>query len=384
MKYRWFKILYLLLFALLIVFRMLFEGGDSPGGIWNIFQGIFVLSGVILLCKNGRSILRLPPAKTFVGFSFYIWILSLPALGNFSISSLFYFIVIPFAAMSMAVFYYYNSKTDTKDGAFIIVAAFYAFAFLFFLERRASFFYDISAMTANAYYVICLLPVALLFHPKKLSFVPFVVTFIVVIFSGKRTGILALALMLTTYYYDSTQSVLKKIGSLLGFGIIAVAAYYVYSYFRVQYNIDVLSRIENLSEDGGSGRDRIWLTILVDFVHSHPIEMLFGHGHGSVAALRGGQAHNDFIQVLYEYGIFALLAYIYFYYKLFTTWIRMKRMQYPNAKHFVLTLIVALFMANFSFFIVEPRIILCCSLCWGLLLSDWWKYRNELNESSEI
>lgn len=373
--------IYILLFALLIVFRMLFEGSrEGGGGIWNIFQIIFVLTGLYVLIKKRQSIIiNISPIKIFVVFSMYIWFLSFPYLGDFTFDTIYYFLVVPFGVMVLLTFYYLGLKNDINNSSWILLTLFYAIAYIFISKRQSSLLgIEDEVMVANSYYLLCLLPIILVFHKNKYSIIPFIVTLAVLLFSGKRAGTLAIGLMLPIYYFSFSKKTSKTIANLLSLILVFIVLNYIYSYFQTKYSLDMLSRLESMSEDGGSGRFDRWKTIINGIGNSNIFNLLFGHGYKSVAKLAGGQAHNDFLQMLYEYGFFAFILYISFYFKLLKLWLKMHRKKYPYAKNFLMSIIAALFMAMFSFFIIEPRIIICSSLCWGLFLADWRKF--QINE----
>lgn len=373
--------IYILLFAVLIVFRMLFEGSrEGGGGIWNIFQIIFVLTGLYVLIKKRQSIIKnISPIKIFVVFSMYIWFLSFPYLGDFTFDTIYYFLVVPFGVMVLLTFYYLGLKNDINNSSWILLTLFYAIAYIFISKRQSSLLgIEDEVMVANSYYLLCLLPIILVFHKNKYSIIPFIVTLAVLLFSGKRAGTLAIGLMLPIYYFSFSKKTSKTIANLLSLILVFIVLNYIYSYFQTKYSLDMLSRLESMSEDGGSGRFDRWKTIINGIGNSNTFNLLFGHGYKSVAKLVGGQAHNDFLQMLYEYGFFAFILYISFYFKLLKLWLKMHRKKYPYAKNFLMSIIAALFMAMFSFFIIEPRIIICSSLCWGLFLADWRKF--QINE----
>lgn len=378
-KYRYIYTFYLLLFSALIVFRMLFEGGiGGSGGVWNIFQVVFVMTGIYILLKTGFSIINhISSIKALTLFSLYIWVLSYPYLGDFTYDTIYYFLVVPFAVMVILTFYYFGLKNNINNSSWILLILFYAIALLFFSKRQNYLlgYNEEGTLVANAYYSLCLLPLILIYHKKKLSAIPFIITIAVILFSGKRAGILAVGIMLPMYYLTFSKKVVRNVSNVLILILIVITLNYIYNFFEKTYNLDMLSRLANIVEDGGSNRDIIWTGIFDRIINSNSVNFLFGHGYKRVFRDFGGEAHNDFLQVFYEYGLFALVMYISFYISLFKLWLKMQNKKYPYAKNFLMSIVAALFMAMFSFFIVEPRIIICSSLCWGLFLADWRKFQ---------
>lgn len=76
----------------------------------------------------------------------------------------------------------------------------------------------------------------------------------------------------------------------------------------------IAARFAITAETGGSGREGIYASVLNHFMESSFLEMLFGHGFVSVRLITGGPlAHNDFLQLLYDGGVFAVLLYVMFW-----------------------------------------------------------------------
>ena len=103
--------------------------------------------------------------------------------------------------------------------------------------------------------------------------------------------------------------------------------------------------------------------------------MLFGNGNGSIGELVGGHAHNDFLEFLYEYGLFAFVLYVVFYILLIKETIKMYKHGYVYAKEFTCSVVVALCMSMFSFYAIDCTHITSSSICQGLILADWYKFK---------
>lgn len=377
-RYRYKSTFFAILFSSLIIIRILLEG--TGGGIWNIFQAIFVASGLTVLIHRSKIVFNSPkPIVIFTVFSIYIWILSTLYLEQIDLDKLFYFLVVPFAGMVTLVFYNIGLKTDIDNKKIIYLITFYVVAFIFFTGRRKVLTgaADLGMMVANSYYLLTLLPLILVFTKIRFSFVSFLVAFIIILMSGKRAGMLAISMMLFLFYLDfSFKNTKKTIQNIAILFIVIIVAYFIYNIFEQQFNLDVISRLENLSEDGGSGRDTRWRKVIEGIGNAHPVEFLFGHGYKSINAYAGSDAHNDFLQVFYEYGLFAFILYIGFYFSMIKLAVKMLKSKYPYAKQFLISIIAALFLASFSFFIIEPRVIIGSAVTWGLIMADWKKYLN--------
>lgn len=357
------------------------ESAERVGGVWNLIQVALILSGIITYIYYIKNYdLNNPTLNTFLLFGLYIWILSFFSLPNLSFSNLYYFLVVPFGPMVMLLFYYLGVKSNIKTSSWIYIISFFIIAYLV-STRRVDYFTMISeskGMVANAYYVIGLLPLVLVFIKSKYRVIPFVIAVIVVLLSGKRAGMLAAALMIIFYFTSfSIKEFKKTLRSVIGLSLIMIIVYYVFTYLNSSFELNTLNRLQSLETDGGSGRDVRWKAIINTVSNSNIINFLFGHGHRSTAIYFRGEAHNDFLQVLFEYGLFALFLYISFFTSLLRSSYLMFKTKYPYAKNFFISIIAALFLAMFSFFIIEPRYITAIAITWGLLLADWYKFKKQ-------
>ena len=77
-------------------------------------------------------------------------------------------------------------------------------------------------------------------------------------------------------------------------------------------NITIFERFSTLQEDGGSGRVDTYELVWKAFKNSTVIEQIFGHGFNAVFLdkVSVSSAHNDFLEVLYDFGILGFFMYI--------------------------------------------------------------------------
>lgn len=87
-----------------------------------------------------------------------------------------------------------------------------------------------------------------------------------------------------------------------------------------------------------SGRDNIWNTIIAGFNRSDFMAQMFGHGNTGILNWLPrlglpGNAHNTWLEILYNYGILGVLVYLSFYIYLFKMYFRMRRDKYEYADY---------------------------------------------------
>lgn len=164
----------------------------------------------------------------------------------------------------------------------------------------------------SIYYVIFLLPFVL--H-NKWRYIFFGIAGICVLLSGKQGAFVAFVLGLVLFYITERKVTQRGLSIKL---IIALLVAFFFSIFAYQYvvqhyNIDILLGFQSIREEGGNGRLDIYTRVFALIKQSSLGEILFGHGGlNAVASTLGISAHNDFFEVLFDFGAFGLVAYLLF------------------------------------------------------------------------
>ena len=227
---------------------------------------------------------------------------------------------------------------------------------------------------SSVYYLLFLLP--FLFTEKKKIFqiIGLSIIFAAILLSVKRTGIIALVVFLVIYYYignrqkqKSTRDIVRNILlALVVISLIGIGLYWIIQ----NYDVDIIIKLQNISEDGGSGRTEIWGEVLSMIVHSNPIALLFGHGFNSVYynSTIGLSAHNDFLEVIYDYGILGFFMYLKLWLYLFKNGRKLYKRKSIYAPAFIASLGMTFFFSLTSHLIIYPTYFWFLCLFWGYIL----------------
>lgn len=239
---------------------------------------------------------------------------------------------------------------------------------------------------SSVYYLLFLLPFLFLEKKKIYKIIGFFIIFIAILLSVKRTGIIALVIFLIIYYYinnkqkqKSTRDIIKNV--LLTSVVVAIIGAGLYWIIQ-NYDIDIIIKLQNMSEDGGSGRTEVWGEVISMIIHSNPIALLFGHGFNSVYydSVIGLSAHSDFLEVIYDYGILGFLMYMKLWFYLFTNGIKLYKRKSAYAPVFLASLGMAFFFSLTSHLIIYPTYFLFLCLFWGSVLGIIYNDRRGNND----
>lgn len=362
-------------FCVLKVLRGSDTGSTASGGFWNYISLFYY--PVFLLVFEVKAKYRV---KTiFVSSLLYVLLTFFAALLNttiqFDVLKIYQFLMIPYSILVFWTFYLCSDKSDI--GEKIILWGYFACLGLnLYSILRFRFAGADQAMESDIYFSLGLLPFALqLLKNKKVKIVIIVSEFFAVFMVNKRTALISFAIGLVIYLLiDSWTNEKRKFGTTLKTIIMAtisvVLFYGISKYIDDKYEMNIYYRLFRLAEDGGSGRDVLYERIWEGFKNSSFAEKMFGHGMNTAGQIGGaGQAHNDLLEILYDYGVFAFASAVVFYLSLIVEGIRLVKRKSPYAATFAFSLVIGLFLAMFSYFLIYYTYVTCIMAFWGYVMA---------------
>ena len=232
------------------------------------------------------------------------------------------------------------------------------------------------AMLSTAYYPLFLLPLVLLNKNTVIKWGLIFFIFITILFSSKRGGFIVLFVALAINFFVSLRqkkSLKKMLPMLIGGGIGIYLLITLMNLFISQNDLSILERLGNIQDDGGSGRDFVWAyTWRMITEESNVLPLLFGHGFNAVYSdsMLELSAHNDFLEIIYDYGFIGLLLYFALYVQLFSYYKRIKK-HLPNvAGAFAASIAMALCISMVAHLVINPILFMFLCLFWGLYIGE--------------
>lgn len=377
-------ILLLSVFSIMRIYRnSLGYSATGVGGIWNVISLYFVILAILTTFGILRRKYKYSKGIIFsAAFSLLSQLHVLFFAETVSISTIYNFLMIGYFASILIVFFVASQDglgnkqiwlSIVMSGLITIMSFISVF---WFRSGRLSF-----SMVSNAYYALCILPfVILISNNKKVNLIFYIAVGAVVIFSGKRTGLIAFALFILTValfealHRNKLNDFLKTVFVVT---IAIIAFYYLYNRLAATYDLRLLQRMTTLLEDGGSGRDDIYRQIWEGMKNSKPINWIFGHGYGSSdqVILKHATAHDDFLEILYDYGLIPTILFILFYVRLFIETRLMFKANYEKAHVFLGGLLISLILSLFSTYCVSFAYVSCGMAFLGTALGQWERYK---------
>lgn len=238
---------------------------------------------------------------------------------------------------------------------------------------------DRGSVIFSVYLCLTILPLVLCCIKHKKRYYPIIISLLMISATTKRTGILAAVIGCVIFYLtDGNVKIpikkrLEKIAKITMVGTVLIALLVV---ALEGMGIDVVSRFTELSSDGGSGRNYIWEKVFNGFQSSDITRHFLGHGINSVfLSLKiysdvSIKAHNDFLEVLYDYGYVGVIMLAGIIIILLKEWVTQFKQHTQQLAIYSYSMILMLFFASFSYFFIESSIINFMSVYWGIIFAE--------------
>ena len=189
-------------------------------------------------------------------------------------------------------------------------------------------------------------------------------------YSLKRSACICAGLFLLVYMYDYLKQ-----GRNIIIKVIAVFFCMVMALGIIEYvdkgSEGSIERFLSLEEDGGSGRDII-IEDVFDSYKKLPFEFqVLGRGYDFVRLDKANRkelsAHNDFLEVLYDYGAIGFIIYLCLWFFLIKRFLFLKKIKSSYLLPYSYSMIILLVLSLVSHLIIYPTYFIGLTIFWGYI-----------------
>lgn len=133
-----------------------------------------------------------------------------------------------------------------------------------------------------------------------------------------------------------------------------------------------VDRLNNIGNDGGSGRLDVWKYTWGMIKNSNFFSLLFGHGFNAVYNHSNLKlsAHTDVLEVIYDYGMIGSVVYLTFIRSIFSTFKYVKFYRKDLVPAYATSLVLFTSVSILSHLIIFPTYFLYLCLFWGLVIGN--------------
>lgn len=234
------------------------------------------------------------------------------------------------------------------------------------------------------YYLLMFLPLTSMINSVLLRKILYLIQGFIVLVSNKRTALIAFVCYCLCSEWMNNKKITgrKKVYKGFLYVLIVIILYIAFPIICQKLNITVFNELEvsHIAEDGGSNRLFIYGQLWMAQKNEDWIHWGIGSGYNSVLLSRvctdgvlGGNvsAHNDFLEVLYDYGIVGLLIYIAFFICIIRKAIKMKKEEYKYAVPFIASIVMVLSISLTSHLVIYLNYYALIFVFWALCLADY-------------
>lgn len=234
------------------------------------------------------------------------------------------------------------------------------------------------------YYLLMFLPLTSMIKSNLLRKILYLLQGFVVLASNKRTALIAFVCYCLCSEWMNNKSITgrKKVYKGIAYILIVIILYIAFPVICQKLNITVFNELEasHIAEDGGSNRLFIYGQLWLAQKNSDLLHWVVGAGYNSVLLSKictdgvlGGNvsAHNDFLEVLYDYGIIGLISYVYFFVCMIGMAIKMLKDQYEYMVPFMASILMVLTISLTSHLVIYLNYYAVIFVFWALCLADY-------------
>lgn len=340
---------------------------------------MLVICGVsfLILLINGARIDR---DNIFLWFAFcyvLVGVFSTFFSGLYEMSALpFKFIRLSYWAWVLIISYYAVLHLKTLKFHVAVVVLLFPILYYFFLVMSQSD-KDSSQLLLNpVFYISFLMPVILLLRSKLFKYGMLLMIFAAILISYKRSALLAFATSIPVYLYarislGNSDKHKKLIPVLFGGVVLVLLLYVIFKFTSGALGLDWAARLEGMTADRGSGRLETYIGYLRLLSSQSVVQWIMGNGYNATEYTVYEWAHNDIIEVLYDFGLAGLTFYFLFIGQLAKVFIQMKKYKYKHFDAFAVSLVIFFWGTMFSMLISVPYWFLNLAFFWGWVIADF-------------
>ena len=368
-----FMVLFFIFYYLFQTGNMFFEKVSTSSWLPYAPLMLFVVLLVYVLIYRDNRRMNKYITPLYV-FEIYILIISLFYSLIFPLSSnlLFFILFIPLLSIS----FIRRLVSNDNDSGFIL-GYFVVFVgiFIFYMQNHyVEVFEQNDNVTNAAYTLLYMLPLLLCTRNKILAIISVILTVIAVFLSLKRGSISILSVSLLIYAYilffkggNKQNRLIRILLIILGLLIFTQTIYF----FDDLSNNTIRERFVSLEDDRGSGRIDVFRHTISMISRSHFLELLFGHGWDMVRvdSNLNLSAHNDHLEILYDFGLVSYIFFLIFYIRLVQFNVSLIKKKSHLAAPMAMSLVIFILASFISHIVIYPYYMTTFVVTWSYIVT---------------
>ena len=250
-------------------------------------------------------------------------------------------VFVTFAPMTFLFFFTVRQHSDRIPQiatlGFIVLFVIAFFINISFLNYIQIDYGEEIGITNLVYWCLCAVPFIFLIKRRWIFFTFLVATTVIILMTGKRSANICLLLMLVSILLNIRRQG-GKIKNLIFIFVGGIALFFIVNHYFSFAVEGVMDRMRSIEDSQGSGRIPLYHDVFRVIETNSFFDWLVGRGYGSITITEHTNAHNDALQMLFEYGLVGLV----FYLLMLWNAIRSTRILYKHNSPFFMGYLVSL------------------------------------------
>ncbi len=331
--------------------------------------------------SNREFSVKLPKAgRVFIVFILITYFLSLllSIHSSFSLLSDYFARLLPIFALYIAYKFFVNIKEVEKVlFLFFLYAIFLGYYYVTFSMQKLLLLTSEDTINSSVYFLLYLLPILACTKHKYLKYPTIAVIGFFVVMSAKRGSFVAFILGLAVYIIvgSALANKMKFIHILLAVSLLVCLTLGI-TYLQEDESLFLFSRMEGVGVTSYGSRGDLYPVVIKMILSSDLFSMLIGHGYNSVIldSNTGFSAHNDFLEIWYDFGLLGLALYLALWYHIVKVGVSMVRNKSVYAAPYFMMLTILFVTSMVSQIYLYNQYLLMFSVSLGLI---WGLYRRD-------
>lgn len=253
-------------------------------------------------------------------------------------------------------------RVDSFRKFYYWVAVLGFFVFIVAMQMKA-----FESQSNMIYFLALAMPMLLTTRNTRLRNLLLIIISFVCVMSMKRSMILSIVLFWGVVCMRNMFKSGKKITAIFLSVLIIGIGYVSFTMVENLSGGNLSSRLDSDQKDVTNGREEIYLITIDMIVNSSPVEFIMGHGHMAVKrdSILDISAHNEWLEILYDYGLIILFLYICLWLHLIKQWLFHYRENTRFFLPFTLSLCIFVVMSMVSQLVVYISYFLYLVMLWA-------------------
>lgn len=281
-----------------------FGGLEASGNITYCILTLFCLD--IFLCISGTYIVHNNFRIAWVCYLVFI-LLCIP-FGNVMFGPSVLHILFP--VISFFFFYrlcYNNNALRICTFGFIALFIFASYYFVHILRLNGVLIAGFVGGQSNLiYWPFMIIPFILLLEDKWYKIALMIIITALSLLSLKRGAMIEITIIWAYYLFKISSGTKRK----KRLTIAIIISFVIISSYMQMYTDVAIDRFNSMKTDEGSGRYEIWKSLISNLNDNSIFDWVLGNGEGSIKVTGHTSGHNDFLHILFQYGIVGALLYL--------------------------------------------------------------------------